>query len=55
MKLTKVKAVWFGAMGICIVLAGIGVEVTMKTDIGFVLITAGSVAVAGGCVLFRLV
>ena len=41
--------------GICIVLAGIAVEVAMGGDIGFVLITAGSVVVAFGSVVFAKV
>ncbi len=52
MKITKVMAVCFYMVGICVVLAGIAVEVAMGDDIGFVLITVGSVIVAGGCVLY---
>ncbi len=36
----------------CVVLTGIGIEVAMGADIGFVLITAGSVVIAGGAMIF---
>ena len=52
MKLTKVMAVCFWAVGIIVVLAGIAVEVAMGADMGFILITAGSVVVAGGAMIF---
>lgn len=52
MKLTKVMAVCFEAVGMCIVLLGIVIEVLMKADLGFILITAGSVIVAGGGMIF---
>lgn len=52
MKLTKVMAVYFWAVGIIVVLAGIAVEVAMGASMGFVLITGGSVFVAGGSIVF---
>ena len=52
MKLTKVMAVCFYVVGICVVLGGIVVEVTMKANMGFVLITVGSVVIAGGAMVF---
>lgn len=52
MKLTKVLAVGFEGVGMCIVLAGICIEVYYKADFGFVLITGGSVVVAFGGMLF---
>jgi len=39
-------------LGIGIIGAGIGIEVVMMADIGFVAITSGSVLVAVGGVLF---
>ena len=51
MKITKLYVLLWIA-GMCIVFAGIAVEVAMGGDIGFVLITVGSVIVAGGCVLY---
>ena len=52
MKLTKVLAVGFETVGMCIVLAGICIEVYYEADFGFVLITGGSVVVAFGGMLF---
>jgi len=52
MKLTKVLAVALEAVGMCIVLAGICIEVYYKADFGFVLITGGSVVIAFGGMLF---
>jgi len=52
MKITKLMAVCFGTVGICVVLTGIAIEVSIGADFGFALITAGSVIVAGGCVLY---
>ena len=51
MKITKLH-VFLWIAGVCIILAGIAVEVAMGSDVGFVLITAGSVVVAGGSIIF---
>ena len=51
MKFTKLY-VFLWIAGVCIVLDGIAVEVAMGGDIGFVLITAGSVVIAGGSIIF---
>jgi len=39
-------------LGIAIVGAGIGIEIVMHADFGFVFITIGSVMVAGGGVIW---
>ncbi len=52
MKLTKVLAVCFETVGMCIGIAGIIIEVSYKADIGFMLITSGAVIVAFGGMLF---
>ncbi len=52
MKLTKVLAVALEAVGMCIVLVGIVIEVSYQAHIGFVLITSGSVVIAGGGMIF---
>ena len=51
MKITKLY-VFLWIVGLCIASAGIAVELTMKANIGFVLITAGSVVVAGGSIIY---
>ena len=56
MKLTKTLAVCFEALGMCIVLVGIAIEVYYEADIGFVCITGGSLVVAfGGMIFAKLV
>ncbi len=45
-------AVCFGTVGICVVLAGIMIEVSYEAEIGFILITGGSVVIAGGSILW---
>jgi len=56
MKLTKVMAVCLEAVGMCIGVAGIIIEVSYKADIGFVMITSGAVIVAfGGMIFAKLV
>ncbi len=52
MKLTKVLAICLEAVGMCIVSAGIAVEVVYEADIGYILITSGAVFVAGGGMIF---
>ena len=51
MRLKKLYVVLWIA-GVCIVSAGIAVELAMGGDIGFVLITTGSVVVAGGSIIY---
>jgi len=52
MKLTKVLAVCLEAVGMCILLVGIVIEVIYEADVGFILITAGSMVIAGGGMIF---
>ena len=52
MRDTKVLAIALEAVGMCIVLGGIVVEVSMHADAGFVAITAGSLIVMGGGLLW---
>lgn len=52
MRLTKLIYVFLWIAGVCIVLTGIAVEFATGSDVGFILITAGSVVVAGGSIVF---
>lgn len=52
MKLTKVLAVWLEGIGCTAVLVGILIEVNYQAHMGFVAITAGSLSVAVGSMLF---
>lgn len=38
--------------GIMVVSAGIGIEIAMRADLGFLLITSGSVVIAAGGILW---
>jgi len=51
-KLSRTLAIALEAVGCLVVVAGITVEVSMKADIGFVLITGGSVVIAAGALMF---
>ena len=42
-------------VGIMAVAIGIGIEIAYRADIGYVLITSGAVAIAGGGLLFSKV
>jgi len=54
--LTKVMAVCLEAVGMCIGVAGIIVEVSYKADFGFLMITSGAVIAAfGGMIFAKLV
>ena len=52
MKLTKTLAVALEAVGGCIGIAGITIEVILGAHIGFILITSGAVIAALGAMFF---
>ena len=52
MKLTKTLAVALETVGACVGIAGITIEVIMKADIGFLLITCGATIAALGSMFF---
>ena len=52
MKDGKILAIALEAVGISAVILGISIEVTMHAQIGFIIITSGSVLIASGGFLF---
>jgi len=55
MKLTKTLAIALEAVGCCVIVVGIAIEVTMGADIGYIAITVGALAIAlGGMVFSKL-
>ena len=52
MKDGKILAIALEAVGISAVILGIAIETTMHAQIGFIIITSGSVLIAGGGLLF---
>lgn len=52
MKLTKTLAVALEAVGACVGIVGIGIEVILRAPIGFILITSGAVIAALGAMAF---
>ena len=53
--LNRTLAIALEGVGCCAIIAGISVEVNMHADIGFVIITSGSVVVALGGLIFAKV
>ena len=39
-------------LGVCVVSVGLGIELAMKADVGYMLITAGSLLLAGGGMVY---
>ena len=55
MKLTKTLAIALEAVGCCVIVVGIAIEVTLGADIGYIAITVGALAIAlGGMVFSKL-
>ena len=52
MKLSRTLAIALEAVGCCVIIGGIVIEVTMGADIGYVAITAGALATAFGGMVF---
>ena len=52
MHLTKTLAIALETVGCVIILTGIAIEVSMRADLGFLLITSGSCIVAVGGMIF---
>lgn len=52
MKLTKTLAIALEAVGCCVIVVGIAIEVMMGADIGYIAITAGALAIASGGMVF---
>jgi hypothetical protein len=52
MKLSKTLAIALEAVGCCVIISGIVIEVTMCADIGYIAITAGALAIAFGGMVF---
>ena len=52
MKLSRTLAIALEAVGCCVIVGGIVIEVTMGADIGYVAITAGALATAFGGMVF---
>jgi hypothetical protein len=52
MKLSKTLAIALEAVGCCVIIGGIAIEVTMGADIGYIAITAGALAIAFGGMVF---
>lgn len=52
MKDSKLLAIALEAVGISAVILGIAIETTMHAQIGFIIITSGSVFIASGGMLF---
>ena len=42
-------------LGIMVVAIGVGIEIAYRADVGYILITSGAVAIAGGGLLFSKV
>jgi len=52
MRLTKTLAIAFESVGCFIVLTGIAIEVSLRADLGFILISSGACVVAVGGMIF---
>ena len=52
MRLTKTLMVAFETVGCLVILTGIIIEVSMKAELGFILITSGACIVAVGAMIF---
>lgn len=50
--MTRLLAICLETVGCCVVIAGIVTEFIMKADIGFVIITSGSLIFATGSLIF---
>jgi len=50
--MSRTLAIALEAVGICVVVSGIVIETTMHAQIGFVIITAGSVLIASGAMVW---
>ena len=56
MKLSRTLSIALEAVGCCVIVGGIVIEVTMGADIGYIAITAGALAIAfGGMVFAKLI
>lgn len=55
MVITKALAITFEAVGSITIIAGIIIEVTAKAPIGYIIITAGSLGVVMGGIIFAKV
>ena len=53
--MTRYLAIALESVACCAVIAGICVEAIMGADIGFIIITAGSLGVAAGSILYAKV
>lgn len=51
-RLTKTLAIALETVGCIVVLTGIAVEVSMRADLGYILITSGACVVAVGAMIF---
>jgi len=52
MRLTKTLAIALETVGCLVILTGIIIEVSMKAELGFILITSGACIVAFGGMIF---
>ncbi len=52
MRLTKTLMIAFETVGCLVILTGIIIEVSMKAELGFILITSGACIVAVGAMIF---
>ena len=52
MKLSRTLAIALEAVGCCVIIGGIVIEVTMGADIGYIAITVGALATAFGGMVF---
>lgn len=51
-RITRSLAIALEAVGCCVIAAGIAIEVSLHADIGYIAITAGSLGIAVGGLLF---
>lgn len=52
MRLTKTLAIALEAVGCCIVLAGIIIEIITRAPLGYMIITGGALIIAAGGMVF---
>ncbi len=52
MRLTKTLAIALETVGCLVILTGIIIEISMKAELGFILITSGACIVAVGTMIF---
>ena len=50
--MTRTLAIALEGVGVSVIVAGIVVEAILHADLGYILITGGSLAVAGGAMLY---